>query len=213
MSNGSKVHDLLHIALTEHGKAGLAAGHDIRMIAEDAQRMACDGTGGDMEHGGKKLACHLVHVGYHKEQTLGSGVGGGKSACVEAAVDSACRTGLCLHLLHLNGAAEDVLLTLCRPLVNEICHGAGRGDGVNGSHFGERICYVRRSGIAIHRLFCSRHVSSSITIFTGPLRRGITPAANAISSTGRSMAFARSCLTLILSNVLNKVNRYRRFSE
>ena len=41
---------------------------------------------------------------------------------------------------------------------------------------------------------------------------GITPAANAISSTGRSMAFARSCLTLILSNVLNKVNRYRRFS-
>ena len=29
VSNGSKIHDLLHIALTEHGKAGLAAGHDI----------------------------------------------------------------------------------------------------------------------------------------------------------------------------------------
>ena len=157
MSNGSKVHDLLNIALAEHCKAGLAAGHDIRMVAEDAERMACDGTGGDMEHGGKKLACHLVHVGYHKEQTLGSGVGGGKSTCVQAAVDSACRTGLCLHLLHLNGAAEDVLLTLCRPLVNEICHGAGRGDGVYCRYFRKRIAYMCSCLVAVHCFEFSCH--------------------------------------------------------
>ena len=165
MSNGSKVHDLLNIALTEHGKAGLAAGHDIRMIAEDAQRMACDGTGGDMEHGGKKLACHLVHVGYHKEQTLGSGVGGGKSACVEAAVDSAGRTGLRLHLLHLNGAAEDVLLTLCRPLVNKICHGAGRGDGVYCRYFSKRIAYMCSCLVAVHCFEFSCHIIISTKYF------------------------------------------------
>ena len=124
MSNGSEVHDLLDVALAEHGKAGLAAGHDVGVVAEDAQGVGGKCACGDVENAGQQLACDLVHVGDHQEQTLRSGVGGGQSAGVEGAVHCTGRTGFCLHLLHLDGAAEDVLLSLCRPLVNKVCHGA-----------------------------------------------------------------------------------------
>ena len=131
------------------------------MVAEDAEGVACDSTGGYMEHGGKKLARHLVHIGDHEEQTLRSGVGGGKGTCVEAAVDSTCCAGLSLHLLHLDSAAEDVLLTLCRPLVNEICHGAGRGDGVYCRYLCKRIAYMCSCLVAVHCFEFSCHIFSS----------------------------------------------------
>ena len=45
MGHGGQVHDLLHITLGQHGKAGLTAGHDVGVVAEDVQRMAGHGTG------------------------------------------------------------------------------------------------------------------------------------------------------------------------
>ena len=35
MGHGAEVHDLLHVALGQHGKAGLAAGHHVGVVAED----------------------------------------------------------------------------------------------------------------------------------------------------------------------------------
>ena len=124
VSNWSEVHDLLNVALAEHGKAGLAAGHDVGVVAEDAQRVGSQSTGGDVEHAGEQLAGYLIHVRDHQKKTLRSGVGGGQSAGVQGAVHCAGCAGFCLHLLHLDGAAEDVLLSLCRPLVNKVCHRA-----------------------------------------------------------------------------------------
>ena len=124
VSNWSEVHDLLNVALAEHGKAGLAAGHDVGVVAEDAQRVGSQSTSGDVEHAGEQLACDLIHVRDHQKKTLRSGVGGGQSAGVQGAVHCAGCAGLGLHLLHLDGAAEDVLLSLCRPLVNKVCHRA-----------------------------------------------------------------------------------------
>ena len=161
MSNGGKVHDLLNIALTEHGKAGLTAGHNIRMVTEDAQGVACNSTGGNMENGGEQLACHLVHIGYHKKKTLGGGVGGGECTGVQAAVNGTGRTGFCLHLLHLDSAAEDVLLTLCRPLVNKVCHGAGRCDRVYCRDLRKRIAYMCGCLVAVHCFEFSCHIFSS----------------------------------------------------
>ena len=124
VSNWSEVHDLLNVALAEHGKAGLAAGHDVGVVAEDAQRVGSQSTSGDVEHAGEQLAGYLIHVRDHQKKTLRSGVGGGQSAGVQGAVHCAGCAGFCLHLLHLDGAAEDVLLSLCRPLVNKVCHRA-----------------------------------------------------------------------------------------
>ena len=83
VSYGSKVHDLLHVALAEHCKAGLTAGHDVGVVAENTEGVGSESACGDVENTGQQLACYLVHIGDHEQQTLGSGVGGGEGACVE----------------------------------------------------------------------------------------------------------------------------------
>jgi hypothetical protein len=83
--------------LAEHGEAGLTAGHDVGMIAEDVQRVCRDGTGGNVEHGRELLACDLVHVGDHQQQALGGGEGGSHCACCKSTVHSTCGTAFGLH--------------------------------------------------------------------------------------------------------------------
>ena len=159
--HGSQVHDLLHAALAQHGKAGLAAGHDVRVIAEDVQGVGGHGTGGHVEHRGQQLAGDLVHVGDHQQQTLGSGVGGGQGAGRQRAVDRAGGAGLGLHLDHLDGGAENILLPGCGPLVHQVCHGRGRGDGIDPRHFGKRIADVRSRVVTVHGLELSCHKLTS----------------------------------------------------
>ena len=162
--HGGEVHDLLDVALAEHGKAGLAAGHDVLMVAEDAEGVAREGTRGDVEDTGQQLASDLIHVGDHEQQALGRGVGRRQSAGVEGAVHSAGGAGLGLHLLHLDRGAEDVFLTGGGPLVNKVRHRAGRRDRIDRGHLGERIGNVRGGLVAIHRLEFSRHTFISTFI-------------------------------------------------
>ena len=157
MRHGGEVHDLLHVALAQHGKAGLAAGHHVGVVAEDVQRLGGHGTGGDMEHGGQLLGCDLVHVGDHQQQALGSGIGGGQSAGAQRTVNRAGSAGLRLHLHHLDLGAEDVLQPVGGPLVHKVGHGGRRGDGVDGGNLGERVGHVRRSVVTIHGLHFSYH--------------------------------------------------------
>ena len=109
VGDGGQVHDFLGVGLGQHGKAGLAAGHNVGVVAEDVQRVGGHGTGGHVEHGGQQLAGDLVHVGDHQQQALGSGVGGGQGAGGQRAVHGAGSAGLRLHLDDLHGGAEDVL--------------------------------------------------------------------------------------------------------
>ena len=97
---------------SEWSKAGLAAGHHVGVVAEDVQGLGGHGTGGHMEDAGQQLAGDLVHVGDHQQQALGGGIGGGQSARGQRAVNGTGGAGLRLHLDHLHGGAEDVLLTL-----------------------------------------------------------------------------------------------------
>ena len=157
MRHGGQIHDLLHVALAQHGEAGLTAGHHVGVVAEDVQRLGGHGTGGDVEHAGQLLCRDLVHVGDHQQQTLGRGVGGGQRTCAQRAVDSAGSARLGLHLHHLDLGAEDVLQAVGTPLIHEVRHGAGRGDGVDGCYLGKRIADMRRGVIAIHGLHFSYH--------------------------------------------------------
>ena len=153
----SQVHDLLHVALGQHGKAGLAAGHHVGVVAEDVQRLGGHGTGGHVEDTGQQLAGDLVHVGDHQQQALGGGVGGGQSARGQRAVDGTGGAGLRLHLDDLHGGAEDVLLALGRPLVHIVGHGAGRGDGVDAGYLGKGVADICRSIVAVHGFELSCH--------------------------------------------------------
>ena len=92
---------------------------------------------------------------------LRGGEGGRQRAGGQRAVYGAGRTRLGLHLDDLDLGAEDVFLVYRRPLVHLIGHRARRGDGVDAGNLGERIGYMRSSGVAVHRFFGSRHFSSS----------------------------------------------------
>ena len=128
------------------------------MVTKDVQGVAGEGTGADVEHAGQQLACDLVHVGDHQQKALGGGVGGGQGTCIQGAVNSTGSTGLSLHLLHLDGGAEDVLAAGGGPLVHIVGHGAGGSDGVDSCDFGECVGYVGGRSVAVHRLEVSLHV-------------------------------------------------------
>ena len=77
-----------------------------------------------MQNSRQQFAGNLVHVGDHQQQTLGCGIGGCERTSVQGTVHCTGCTSLRLHFLNLDGGPEDVLYTLCRPLVNVVSHGA-----------------------------------------------------------------------------------------
>ena len=157
MGHRAQIHDFLGVGLAQHGKAGLAAGHDVGVVTKDVQRVAGHGTGRHVEHSGQQLAGDLVHVGDHQQQALGGGVGGGQGAGGQRAVHGAGGAGLGLHLDDLHGLTKDVFPTGGSPLIHVVSHGAGRGDGVDAGHFGKRVGYMGGRGIAVHCLEFASH--------------------------------------------------------
>ena len=142
MGYAGKIHDFLHGAFGEHGKAGLANGHHILVVAEDTEGVGCDCAGRYMEHGGQKLTGDFVHIGNHQQQTLGGGVGGGESTGLQGAVDSAGSAAFRLHFLHQDCFAEDVLASCGRPFVDIFSHCRRRCNGVDCGHFREHVAHV-----------------------------------------------------------------------
>ncbi len=93
MSNSSKVHNFLRICLSEHCKTCLTASINVRVVAEDVKCVRSYAACRNVEHAGKQLAGDLVHIRDHKEKTLRSSIGCGKSTCVQRTVNSTCCTG------------------------------------------------------------------------------------------------------------------------
>ena len=155
--NSAQVHNFLRVCLSQHGKAGLAAGVNVGVVAEDVQRVGSNGSRGNMEYRWQQFAGDLVHVRDHQQQALRRGVGGGQRAGVQRAVYSTCGASLRLHLHYLNGGAEDVLLSLCRPLIHIVSHRAGWSDRVDTGNFGKRVGYIRGRVVAVHGFHRSSH--------------------------------------------------------
>ena len=145
-----KVHDFLRVGLAEHGEAGLTAGVDVGMIAEDVQRMGRDGTRGDMEDGGQQFTGDLIHVRDHQQKPLRSSIGRRQSAGGQRAVNGAGSACLGLHLDDLDAVAEDVLTALRRPLVDIVGHRAGGGDGVDAGYFRKGVADMGGGGVCIN---------------------------------------------------------------
>ena len=146
----AQIHDLLRRRGRQQREAGIAHAHNVRMVAEDGQRMCGQGARGDVEHARQHLACDLIHIRDHEEQALRGGVGGGQRAGLQRAVHRAGRAALGLHLDHMHRLAEQVLLPVRRPLVHVFRHRRRRRDREDAGYLGERIRDVRRRLVAVH---------------------------------------------------------------
>ena len=151
MCNSAEIHNLLNVAGAKHCKAGLAASHNVTVVAENVQCMRSDTTCGYMDNTGKKFTGDLVHIGDHEEQTLGSGVSCGERTCCQRAVDCTGCAALGLHLDDLNGLSENIFLAFGSPFVGYFRHRGGRSDRINSGNFRKGIRYRSRSGVTVHR--------------------------------------------------------------
>ena len=157
VSDSAEVHALLNGVGAKHGKTGLAAGHDVGVVAEDVQRVARDAAGGDVEDAGSLLTGDLVHVRDHQEKALRSRVSRGESTGGNGAVDGTGGTGFGLQFGDTDGLAEEVLHTVCGHLVSDLGHGGRRGDRIDRSYFRERVGRGCGSSVTIHGFEFSAH--------------------------------------------------------
>ena len=146
MRNKRKVHDFLHGRGSQHGKTGLAAAHDVAVIAKDRQGMRRERTGADMEHAGQELAGDLIHIRDHQQQALRRREGRRKRAGFQRAVDCARSTAFRLHLRDTDFLSEQIFAAVCRPIVSDLRHRRG---GIDRRYIGKCICNMRCSGVAI----------------------------------------------------------------
>ena len=126
---------LLDGVRAEHREAGLAAGHDVALVAEDAEGVGGEGAGRDMEDGRDEFAGDLVHVRNHEEEALRGREGRRERTGRQRAVDRAGGAAFGLHLDDGGDAAPDVRLGVGCELVAGLGHRRGRGDRVDCGHF------------------------------------------------------------------------------
>ena len=153
MRHRAEIHTLLHACGSQLGKARLAAGHGIGMVAEDGNRVRADGSGSHVHDTGEHGTRNAVHRRDHQHQALGSCVGGSERARLQSAVHGTAGTCLALQLYELNRLAEQILFAVSGPAVNMVGHRAGRRNGIDRSNFGKRIACVCGCLVAVHGFF------------------------------------------------------------
>ena len=162
---------LLHRAGAKEGKTGLAHSHDVLMVAEDAEGLSGQRAGAHMPAGGRQLTGDLVHVGDHEHEPLAGCESGTQRAALQGAVHGCSGPGLGLHLGDERHHSPDVPLTLRRPGVAMLRHGAGGSDGVDRDDPVELIGDARDRFVAVHHGGPSGHLHPSSGGQTRPRRR------------------------------------------
>ena len=94
MRDRRQIHALLDIARGQEGKAGLPRGHDILVVAKDAEGIGGKRPRADVENGGQQLPGNFVHVGNHQQKALRGGVGSRQRAGLERSVQGSGRSPL-----------------------------------------------------------------------------------------------------------------------
>ena len=122
VSDQRKVHNFLNAVRCEHSKTGLAASHNVRVVAEDVKCMSCDASCRNVENRWKQFARDFVHIRNHKEQTLASRESAGQCACRKRTVNCACSACFGFHFGDFENVAHKVFSTLSCPFVAVFCH-------------------------------------------------------------------------------------------
>ena len=161
VGDGGKIHDLLHTAGTQHGKAGLPAGVHIAVVAEDGKGVGGKGARRAVNDAGQQFARHLVHIGDHEQKSLRGGKGGGKGTRRQRAVYRTRYAALALHLNDPYRLPEQIVASGGCPFIGQLRHDAGGGNGVDRRDIGVGVCHMRRGTVAVHRFHASVHQNTS----------------------------------------------------
>ena len=121
--HSGQVHRLLDAAFSQHGKAGLPAGHDVALVTEDTEGIGAQGAGCHVEDTRQQFAGNLVHIRDHQQQALGSRIRRGERTGLQRTVYSPGRTAFGLHFDDFDSLAEHVFDTLGRPFIDMFSHG------------------------------------------------------------------------------------------
>ena len=143
----------LHGSGGEHREARLAAGHDVRVVAEDVEALVREGAGGHVEDRRRELARDLVHVGDHQQEALRRRERRREGAGRERAVDRAGGAALGLHLDDLGDVAPEIGLALGGEFVARLRHRGGGGDRVDRADFAALEGDLRARSVAVHHDF------------------------------------------------------------
>ena len=151
MGDQRQIVGFLHAVRAEHGKAGLSAGIDVAVVAEDRERVSRQRARRHVHDKWGELAGDLVHVGNHQQQPLACREGGRQRACLKCPMHRAGRPALRLHLRYLRHQSPDVCFPLGRPLVGKFPHRAGRRNGINANDFREAVGHGRGCFVGVFR--------------------------------------------------------------
>ena len=140
---------LLHRIGRQHGIAGGAAGHHIRVVAKNRERMGRDGARRYMNHIRRQFARNFVHVGDHQQQPLRRRKCGAERACLQRSVHGARSSAFTLQFGDDGDRAPDVTAPFFLPLIGPLAHG-GRGcNRINGDDFRQAISDRCRGFVSI----------------------------------------------------------------
>ena len=174
---------LLHRCRAEQSETGRAHRHDVRMVAEDRQRLGADGARGNMEDARRKLARDLEHVGDHQEEALRGGEGCRQRAALQRAVDRAGGAAFGLHLLDDGDGAPQVRPAFRRPFVGKLRHRRRRRDRKDRAHLVDAVGNVSDSAVAVEGL---DPVHDRLPPYAPVTREGESGAARAARQTHRA---------------------------
>ncbi len=97
--------------------------------------MSRHGTGGNVQHKRRQLAGQFVQRGYHQQQPLGRGKGGGQRTGLQGTVNGSDRPGFRLHLDHPRCIAPYVVSIVARPGRRVFRHGGTGGNRIDSDNF------------------------------------------------------------------------------
>ena len=166
MRDNAQIHAFLHAGGSELRPARLAAGHRVGMITENGDRMGGKSPCRHMHNARELGTGDAIHGRDHQHQALRGRIRGGEGPCFQRAVHRAAGAGFTFQFYQLHRLAEQILLSVGRPVIHVVGHRAGRGNRIDRGNFGKRIGSVCRRFVAVHCFF-GQHDSSLFPYCSG----------------------------------------------
>ena len=150
MGHKGEVVCFLHRTGRQHGPAGGAGMHHVRVVAKDGKGMGGDGSRGYVDHRRRQFAGDLEHVGHHQKKALRRRKRRSQGTFLQGAVKGTRGARLGLHLDDVGYLPPEVCFPRRGPIVRQLAHSRGRSYRIDSDHFGQGISHTGRAFVTVH---------------------------------------------------------------